>query len=124
LIGHKEYRFISCQWSCFNLIAALGSADWIQWLLRNPPGRRSGAAGGRWWVGADLGGACGDRYDAGYWMNGTGAAQLAAELRDDPRALRSRALQDAFPLLPGGTAERGSSRSSAASCAAPVPFIQ
>ena len=32
LIGHKEYSFIFLSVVLFIIIAALGSADWIQWL--------------------------------------------------------------------------------------------
>jgi hypothetical protein len=37
----------------------------------------------------------------GYWMNGTGAAQLAAELRDDPALCGLALYKTPFPLLPG-----------------------
>jgi GPI mannosyltransferase 3 len=101
LIGHKEYRFIFLSVVLLVIIAALGSADWIEWL-------RAKRAWGRWALPVIAGGwalisaalaATGTMPDN--WMRGVGAAQLAAELRGDP-ALCGLALYDMpFHLLPG-----------------------
>jgi hypothetical protein len=101
LIGHKEYRFIFLSVVLFIIIAALGSADWIQWLRANRAWRRwalpAGAAG---WVLISGALAAAGTMPV-HWMRGTGAAQLAAELRAD-LAPCGLALYDVpFFLLPG-----------------------
>ncbi|HEX9588366.1 MAG TPA: 4-amino-4-deoxy-L-arabinose transferase [Bradyrhizobium sp.] len=101
LIGHKEYRFIFLSVALFIIIAALGSADWIQWLRANRAWRRWAlpvVAGG---VGADLGGACGDRYDAGQLDARHGCGATGGRITRRSGALRSRALQHAFPPASG-----------------------
>ena len=100
LIGHKEYRFIFLSVVLLTVIAALGSADWIQWL-RAKRGWRwalpSVALG--WTLLSGTLAATGTMPDN--WMRGTGAAHLAAELHSDP-ALCGLALYDTpFHLLPG-----------------------
>jgi hypothetical protein len=101
LIGHKEYRFIFLSVVLLIVVAALGSADWIQRLQANQAWRRWAlplvAAG---WV-LTSGALATTRIMQVYWMRGTGAAQLAATLRADP-ALCAAALYDVpFFLLPG-----------------------
>ena len=101
LIGHKEYRFIFLSVALFIIIAALGSADWIQWLRANRAWRRWAlpvVAGG---VGADLGGACGDRYDAGQLDARHRCGATGGRITRRSGALRSRALQHAFPPASG-----------------------
>jgi hypothetical protein len=101
LIGHKEYRFIFLSVVLFIIIAALGSADWIQWLRAKPAWRRSAlpVVAGGWALISGALAATGTM--PGYWMNGTGAAQLAAELRDDPALCGLALYKTPFPLLPG-----------------------
>jgi hypothetical protein len=101
VIGHKEYRFIFLSVVLFIVIAALGSADWIQWLRAKRAWRRLAlplVAGGWALISAALA-ATGTM--PGRWMNGTGAAQLAAELRDDPALCGLALYKTPFPLLPG-----------------------
>ena len=100
LIGHKEYRFIFLSVVLLIIIAALGSADWVQWL-RAKRGWRWAlpvvALG--WTLLSGTLAATGTMPDN--WMRGTGAAYLAAELHSDP-ALCGLALYDTpFHLLPG-----------------------
>jgi hypothetical protein len=101
LIGHKEYRFIFLSVALLIIIAALGSADGIQRLRAKRPWRRWAlpmVAGG-WALISGMLAVTGTMPDN--WMRGTGAAQLAAELRRDP-ALCGLALYDTpFHLLPG-----------------------
>jgi hypothetical protein len=101
LIGHKEYRFIFLSVVLFIIIAALGSADWIQWLRAKRAWRRSALAlvAGGWALISGALAATGTM--PGYWMNGTGAAELAAELRDDPALCGLALYKTPFPLLPG-----------------------
>jgi hypothetical protein len=102
LIGHKEYRFIFLSVVLLIIVAALGSADWIQSL-------RAKRAWQRWALPVVVAGwallsvaltrASEEMRDD--WMRGVGAAQLAAELRGDPQ-LCGLALYDVpFHLLPG-----------------------
>jgi GPI mannosyltransferase 3 len=101
VIGHKEYRFIFLSVVLFIIIAALGSADWIQWLRAKRAWRRSAlpvVAAGWALISAALA-ATGTM--PGRWINGTGAAQLAAELRDDPALCGLALYKTPFPLLPG-----------------------
>jgi hypothetical protein len=100
LIGHKEYRFIFLSVVLLIIIAALGSADWIQWLRAKRGWRWAlPVAAGGWVLISGALAATGMMPD--YWMRGTGAAELAAELRNDP-ALCGLALYDTpFHLLPG-----------------------
>jgi hypothetical protein len=101
LIGHKEYRFIFLSVALFIIIAALGSADWIQWLRANRAWRRWAlpvvAAG--WALISGALAATGTMPDN--WMRGTGAAQLAAELRGDPALCGLALYNTPFHLLPG-----------------------
>jgi GPI mannosyltransferase 3 len=101
LIGHKEYRFIFLSVALLIIIAALGSADWLQ-TLRTKRAWRPWAlpvvAGGWTLVSLTLA-ATGTMPDN--WMRGIGAAQLTADLRGDP-ALCGLALYNLpFHLLPG-----------------------
>jgi hypothetical protein len=101
LIGHKEYRFIFLSVALFIIIAALGSADWIQGLRANRGWRRWAlpVVAGGWALISGALALTGTMPDN--WMRGTGAAQLAAELRGDS-ALCGLALYDTpFHLLPG-----------------------
>ena len=101
LIGHKEYRFIFLSVALFIIVAALGSADWIQWLRANRAWRRWAlpvvAAG--WALMSGALAATGTMPDN--WMRGTGAAQLAAELRGDPALCGLALYNTPFHLLPG-----------------------
>ncbi len=102
LIGHKEYRFIFLSVALFIIIAALGSADWIiEWV-------RAKRAWPRWALPVVAGGwalisgalaATGTMPDN--WMSGTGAAQLAAELRGDPALCGLALYNTSFFTLPG-----------------------
>jgi phosphatidylinositol glycan class B len=102
LIGHKEYRFIFLSVVLLIIIAALGSADWIQWLrTKRGAWRRSAlplVAGG-WVLISGALAATGTMPDN--WMRGTGAARLAAELRGDPALCGLALYKTPFHLLPG-----------------------
>jgi hypothetical protein len=101
LIGHKEYRFIFLSVVLLIIIAALGSADWIQWLRAKRGWRRAAlpvvAAG--WALISGTLAATGTMPDN--WMRGTGAAQLAAELRADPALCGLALYKTPFHLFPG-----------------------
>jgi GPI mannosyltransferase 3 len=101
LIGHKEYRFIFLSVALFIIVAALGSADWIQWLRANRAWRRSAlpVVAGGWALMSGALAATGTMPDN--WMRGTGAAQLAAELRGDPALCGLALYNTPFHLLPG-----------------------
>lgn len=101
LIGHKEYRFIFLSVVLFIIIAALGSADWIQWLRANRAWRRWAlpVVAGGWALISGALAATGTMPD--YWMRGTGAARLAAELRGDPALCGLALYNTPFHLLPG-----------------------
>jgi hypothetical protein len=101
LIGHKEYRFIFLSVALFIIIAALGSADWIQWLGANRAWRRWAlpVVAGGWALISGALAATGTMPDN--WMRGTGAAQLAAELRGDPALCGLALYNTPFHLLPG-----------------------
>ncbi|HXQ04793.1 MAG TPA: 4-amino-4-deoxy-L-arabinose transferase [Bradyrhizobium sp.] len=101
LIGHKEYRFIFLSVALFIIIAALGSADWIQWLRANRAWRRWAlpVVAGGWALISGALAATGTMPDN--WMRGTGAAQLAAELRGDPALCGLALYNTPFHLLPG-----------------------
>ena len=102
LIGHKEYRFIFLSVALFIIIAALGSADWIiRWARAKCAWSRwtpLGVAGG-WALISGALAATGTMPDS--WMRGTGAAQLAAELRGDPALCGLALYNTPFFLLPG-----------------------
>lgn len=101
LIGHKEYRFIFLSVALFIIIAALGSADWIQWLGANRAWRRWAlpVVAGGWALISGALAATGTMPDN--WMRGTGAAQLATELRGDPALCGLALYNTPFHLLPG-----------------------
>lgn len=102
LIGHKEYRFIFLSVVLFIIIAALGSADWIiRWVQAKrawPPGALLVVAGG-WALISGALAATGTMPDN--WMGGTGAVQLAAELRRDPALCGLALYNTRFFQLPG-----------------------
>jgi hypothetical protein len=101
LIGHKEYRFIFLSVALFIIIAALGSADWIEWLRARRAWRRWAlpvVAGGWALISAALA-ATGTM--PGNWVRGTGAAQLAAKIRSDPALCGLALYETPFLLLPG-----------------------
>ncbi|KJC33597.1 4-amino-4-deoxy-L-arabinose transferase [Bradyrhizobium sp. LTSP885] len=110
LIGHKEYRFVFLSIVLLIIVAALGSADWIQSLRAKRAWRRWAlplVAGGWALVSVALAGASEEMHDD--WMRGVGAARLAAELRADSK-LCGLALYDVpFHLLPGQERLAGSS---------------
>ncbi|MFL6825319.1 MAG: 4-amino-4-deoxy-L-arabinose transferase [Bradyrhizobium sp.] len=100
-IGHKEYRVIFLSVALFIILAALGSADWIQWL-RDKRAWRGWAlpmVAGGWALLSGALAATGAMPDN--WMRGTGAAQLAAELRGDPALCGLALYITSFHLLPG-----------------------
>jgi hypothetical protein len=100
-IGHKEYRFIFLSVALFVILAALGSADWIQWLRakRAWRGWALPVVAGGW---ALLSGAlAATSAMPDNWMRGTGAAQLAAELRGDSALCGLALYITSFHLLPG-----------------------
>ena len=101
LIGHKEYRFIFLSVALLVIIAALGSADWIQWLRADRAWRRWAlpVVAGGWALISGALAATGTMPDN--WMRGTGAAQLAAELRGDPALCGLALYNTPFHLLPG-----------------------
>jgi GPI mannosyltransferase 3 len=101
LIGHKEYRFIFLSVVLFIIVAALGSADWIQWLRTKHGWRRSAlpAVAGGWLLMS--GGLAATGIMPDIWMRGIGAAQLAAELRHDPSLCGLALYKTPFHLLPG-----------------------
>ncbi|MGN1290850.1 MAG: 4-amino-4-deoxy-L-arabinose transferase, partial [Bradyrhizobium sp.] len=102
LITHKEYRFVFLSLVLFIIVAALGSADWVQSL-------RAKAAWRRWALPIVLGGwallsvAMAGASDGmrEYWMRGVGAARLAAELRSDPQMCGLALYNVRFQQLPG-----------------------
>jgi hypothetical protein len=101
LIGHKEYRFIFLSVALFIIIAALGSADWIQWLRAKRLWRRWAlpVVAGGWALISGALAATGTMPDN--WMRGIGAAQLAADLRGDPALCGLALYNTPFHLLPG-----------------------
>jgi hypothetical protein len=100
LIGHKEYRFIFLSVTLFIIIAALGSADWIQWLRAKRGWRWALPLGaGGWALISGALAATGTIPDN--WMRGTGAAHLAAELRGDPALCGLALYTTPFHQLPG-----------------------
>ena len=102
MIGHKEYRFIFLSVVLLILLAALGSADWIQWLrAKRGAWRRLAlpAVAGGWALISGLLATTGTMPDN--WMRGAGAAQLAAALRDDPALCGLALYKTPFHLLPG-----------------------
>ncbi|VIO80995.1 hypothetical protein CI41S_76440 [Bradyrhizobium ivorense] len=121
LIAHKEYRFIFLSVVLFTIVAALGSADWVQALRARRAWRPFALpiiAGGWVLVSAMLAGASEPMRD--YWTRGIGAARLAAELRSDPE-LCGLALYDIrFQLFPGRDRLAGASPLYALQAADPV----
>lgn len=102
LIAHKEYRFVFLSVVLFIIVAALGSADWVQWLRAKPGWRRWAlpiVTAGWALLSVMLAGASEAMRD--YWMRGVGAAQLAAELRSDPQLCGLALYNVRFQLLPG-----------------------
>lgn len=82
-IGHKEHRFVFLSVATLIILAALGSADWIERLRLHPAWRRWALpliVGGWVVVSATLActGVMPER-----WTRGTGAARLAADVRND-----------------------------------------
>ncbi|WP_338830427.1 4-amino-4-deoxy-L-arabinose transferase [Bradyrhizobium sp. 27S5] len=102
LIAHKEYRFVFLSVVLFIIVAALGSGDGVRWL-RTKGGWRRGALpivmGGWALLSVALAGASEGMRD--YWTRGVGAAQLAAELRNDPQMCGLALYNVRFQLLPG-----------------------
>src|SRR5262249_5208561 len=102
LIAHKEYRFVFLSVALFNIVAALGSADWVQWLRARGGWRRVAlpiVLGGWTLLSVALAGASEGMRD--YWTRGVGAAQLAAEMRHDPQMCGLALYNVRFQLLPG-----------------------
>ncbi|MBR0894216.1 4-amino-4-deoxy-L-arabinose transferase [Bradyrhizobium tropiciagri] len=102
LIAHKEYRFVFLSVVLFIIVAALGSADWVQWLRTKDKWRRSAlpiVMGGWALLSVALAGASEGMRE--YWTRGVGAAQLAAELRSDPQMCGLALYNVRFQLLPG-----------------------
>lgn len=102
LIEHKEYRFVFLSVVLFIIVAALGSADWVQWLRAKPGWRRWAlpiVTGGWALLSVTLAGASEGMRD--YWTRGVGAARLAAELRSDPQMCGLALYNVRFQLLPG-----------------------
>jgi hypothetical protein len=101
VIGHKEYRFIFLSVVLLIIIAALGSADWIQWLRAKRAWRHAAlpvvAAG--WALISGTLAATGTMPDN--WMRGTGAAQLARQLRHDPALCGLALYKTPFHFFPG-----------------------
>lgn len=110
LIGHKEYRFIFLSVVLLIIVAALGSADWIQ-SLRARRAWRPWALPmitGAWaLLSVLLVGASQEMRDD--WMRGVGAARLAADLRGDPELCGLALYNLPFHLLPGRERLSGSS---------------
>ncbi|WP_249158871.1 4-amino-4-deoxy-L-arabinose transferase [Bradyrhizobium tropiciagri] len=102
LIAHKEYRFIFLSVVLLMILAALGSADWVQ-SLRGKRAWRPWAlpaiAGGWALLSIALAGASEPMRD--HWMRGVSAARLAAELRGDPKLCGLALYNVPFHLLPG-----------------------
>ncbi|MGY4475885.1 4-amino-4-deoxy-L-arabinose transferase [Bradyrhizobium sp. USDA 3364] len=102
LIAHKEYRFVFLSVVLFIIVAALGSADWVQ-SLRSKGGWR------RWALPIVMGGwallsvalATASEGMRDYWTRGVGAAELAAKLRNDPQMCGLALYNVRFQLLPG-----------------------
>jgi len=110
LIGHKEYRFVFLSVVLLVILAALGSADWIE-ALRAKRAWRPWAlpivAGGWALLSLVLAGASETMRDN--WMGGVGAAQLATELRSDPDTCGVALYNVPFHILPGRERLSGSS---------------
>lgn len=102
VIAHKEYRFVFLSLVLLTIIAALGSADWVQSLRTKDSWRR-------WALPIVLGGwallsvvlAGGSEGMREYWTRGVGAARLAAELRGDPQMCGLALYNVRFQQLPG-----------------------
>ncbi|MBR1201272.1 MULTISPECIES: 4-amino-4-deoxy-L-arabinose transferase [unclassified Bradyrhizobium] len=102
LIAHKEYRFIFLSVVLLTIVAALGSADWVQWLRTKVAWRRWAlpiVLGGWALLSVALAGASEDMRE--YWTRGVGAARLAAELRSDPQMCGLALYDVRFQQLPG-----------------------
>ncbi|VIO73679.1 4-amino-4-deoxy-L-arabinose transferase [Bradyrhizobium ivorense] len=102
LIAHKEDRFIFLSTALFIILAALGSADWLQALRarrRWRPWAFPVIAGG--WLLLSLGVAVAAPDIREYWTRGIGAARLAAELRDDPERCGLALYAIRFQAFPG-----------------------
>jgi hypothetical protein len=101
LIAHKEFRFIFLAVVSLMILAALGSADWVQWL-RSTRGWRPWALpailGG--WALISIVGGTSEQMRIN-WMRGIGAARLAAELRGDPGLCGLALYNVPFYFLPG-----------------------
>ncbi|MFB9267518.1 4-amino-4-deoxy-L-arabinose transferase [Bradyrhizobium erythrophlei] len=101
-IGHKEYRFIFLSIVLLVILAALGSADWVQSLRAKRtwrPWALPVIAGG--WALASMALAGATEVMRDNWMSGTGAARLAAELRGDPELCGLALYNFPFHLVPG-----------------------
>ena len=101
LIAHKEFRFIFLSVVLLIILAALGSADWVQ-SLRTKRAWRPWAlpavlAG---WALISIVGGTSEQMRIN-WMRGIGAARLAAELRGDPDLCGLALYNAPFYLLPG-----------------------
>ncbi|MCC8977610.1 4-amino-4-deoxy-L-arabinose transferase [Bradyrhizobium acaciae] len=102
LIAHKEDRFVFLSVVLFIIVAALGSADWVQSLRTNDKWRRAAlpvVLGGWAMLSVALAGASEEMRD--YWTRGVGAAELAAKLRSDPQMCGLALYNVRFQLLPG-----------------------
>ncbi|WP_429024286.1 4-amino-4-deoxy-L-arabinose transferase [Bradyrhizobium sp. I1.14.4] len=101
LIAHKEYRFVFLSVVLFIIVAALGSADWVQWLRAKDTWRRRALpiVLCAWaLLSVALAGASKEMRD--YWTRGVGAAELAAKLRNDPQMCGLALYNVRFQLLP------------------------
>ncbi|QPF88397.1 4-amino-4-deoxy-L-arabinose transferase [Bradyrhizobium genosp. L] len=102
LIAHKEDRFIFLSVVLLIIVAALGSADWVQALRARRAWRRFAllvVIGGWALLSVLLAGSSEAMRD--YWTRGVGAAQLASELRNDPERCGLALYNLRFQLLPG-----------------------
>jgi phosphatidylinositol glycan class B len=102
LIAHKEDRFVLLSVVLFVILAALGSADWLQAMrVRNAwrPWAVPAIAGG--WLLLSLVLAIAKPEVREYWTRGVGAAHLAAELRGDPQRCGLALYSIRFQAFPG-----------------------
>ncbi|MCP1930615.1 MULTISPECIES: 4-amino-4-deoxy-L-arabinose transferase [Bradyrhizobium] len=102
LIGHKEERFIFLSTVLLVILAALGSADWLQALRARHVWRAWAfpvVACGWLLLSLGLAGASSDTRE--YWTRGVGAARLAAELHGDAQRCGLALYRIRFQAFPG-----------------------